>query len=314
MVSQKPIIFAGSPDFAVPALKGLCADDYSVDLVLTQPDRPAGRGRQLQPSPVKQTALDLDLPVLQPERINQPDVLDRLRSLEPQVMIVVAYGQILGPEVLALPPRGCVNVHASLLPRWRGASPIQAAIMAGDPETGISIMAMEAGLDSGPVYRAEPVRLSGEETGRSLHDELARMGARVLLETLPGILDGSLAAQPQAADGASYAPRITRADAAIDWQRSAVQIERQIRALDPWPVAETRMNGEVLRCWQAVVLPGSSDGAEPGAVLAAADAGLDVATGDGVLRVMRLQRPGRKPMDAAEFLRGFDMSGRLLGR
>lgn len=313
MTIEKRIVFAGSPDFAVPTLNRLCESDYAVTLVLTQPDRPAGRGRRLRPSPVKVAALSRGLPVIQPEKVNDIRVLEQFRSLAPHLMVVAAYGQILGPELLTLPSVACVNVHASLLPRWRGASPVQAAILAGDAETGVSIMAMDEGLDTGPVFSSMKVPLTGQETGQSLHDELSQRGADLLLHSLPGILDGSLKARAQAEAGVTYAPRLSRNDSAIDWNRSAREIERQIRAMNPWPVAETVAEGEVLRCWDARLLDESAT-KTPGSVLATGEAGIDVATGNGVIRLTRLQRAGRQAMDAASFVRGCDLDGRVLGR
>ena len=306
------VAFAGSPDFAVPSLDALCDADFRVQLVLTQPDRPAGRGRKIKASPVKLAALKRDLKVSQPEDVNDPRVLEQLKALRPDVMVVAAYGQILGADLLTLPAAGCVNVHASLLPRWRGASPVQAAILAGDQETGVSLMAMERGLDTGPVFDTVTVPLDGRETGESLHDELAARGAQLLIKCLPGIVEGGMTATAQPEEGVSYAPRLSRRDSAIDWSRSALEIERQIRAMNPWPVADTLLDGQPLRCWFAQTLNDSAK-EPPGTVLGASSAGIDVATGVGIVRLLQVQRAGRRVMDAATFVRGCDMDGKVLG-
>ncbi|MBM4221442.1 MAG: methionyl-tRNA formyltransferase, partial [Gammaproteobacteria bacterium] len=247
------IIFAGSPAFATPTLQMLCDRGHRPIAVLTQPDRPAGRGRQLSASPVKQLALELGIPVLHPATLRNEAVQAELRALAPDLLVVVAYGLLLPPAVLDIPPRGCVNVHASILPRWRGASPIQAAILAGDSETGVSIMAMEAGLDTGAVYRCTRLPVEAGETAGELEQRLAMLGATALSELLDGLLAGTLAASPQPAEGVTYAGRISKADGRIDWRQPAVQIARQIRAYNPWPVAETTLGGVQLRCFAASV-------------------------------------------------------------
>lgn len=283
--------------------------------VLTQPDRPAGRGRALAAGPVKALARSLDIPVLQPQSLRDPEAQERLRALAPDLMVVVAYGLLLPPAVLGIPRRGCVNVHASLLPRWRGASPIQAAILAGDPQTGVSIMALEAGLDTGPVYGTAETPITPDETAGELEARLALLGAGTLGELLPGILAGSCKPVAQPTVGISYAGRIKKSDGMIDWSAPADRIVRSIRAYNPWPVAETRLAGLQLRCYRAVV-PGEGrpDAARPpGYVLAAGPAGIDVQTGDGVLRLLRVQLPGKPQVSAADLARGHAVLGHTLG-
>lgn len=310
-MSAPRIIFAGTPDFAVPALRALLAHDWPVVAVYTQPDRPAGRGRKLQPSPVKRAAQAADLPIFQPETLKDEAVRAELRALDADMMIVAAYGLLLPKAVLAAPRLGCVNIHASLLPRWRGAAPIQRAIAAGDECTGISIMAMEAGLDTGPVYLTREIPIGPRDTGGSLHDRLADLGAEALLAALPGITDGGLTAVRQDDADATYAPKLSKDEARIDWTCSAAEIDRRVRAFDPWPVAETRLDGRALRIWAAEPLAGAAVLA-PGAIVAAGKNGIDVATGAGVLRISRLQPPGKRAMEAADFAHARDLDGAVL--
>jgi methionyl-tRNA formyltransferase len=305
------LIFAGTPAFAVPSLRALIRSGQAPVAVYTQPDRPSGRGRKTRPSPVKTTALDAGIPVHQPPTLRDASAGAKLVALEADLMIVAAYGLILPQTALDAPRLGCVNIHASLLPRWRGAAPIQRAILAGDEATGICIMRMEAGLDTGPVFRCREVAIAADDTGGSLHDRLAAVGADLLLEVLPGILDGSLAPVPQDHARATYAKKLEKAEAAVDWSRDAPSIERQVRAFNPWPVAQTRLDGEVLRLWLARALPGS--GGPPGAVLHAGREGIDVATGDGLLRILSLQAPGKRPVDAAAFVNSRDLGGTIFG-
>lgn len=312
------LVFAGTPDFAVPCLEALIAAGYPVAGVYTQPDRPAGRGRKLQQSPVKQLALRHDLPVIQPASLKRdPDAVEALRALAPDLIVVVAYGLLLPSEVLRIPSLGCVNVHASLLPRWRGAAPIQRAILAGDAETGVCIMGMEEGLDTGPVYHRLAIPIDPRETGGSLHDKLAALGARALVEALAGIADGSLAPEPQSQTGVTYASKLSKEEAAIDWSQPALSIDRQIRAFDPWPVAHTSLGGETLRIWGAQAPDEIRDqpetGAAPGTVIRAERSDLLVATGDGVLAINRLQPPGKRAMSARDFLVSRKLDGERLG-
>lgn len=311
------ILFAGTPSFAVPALSALIAADWPVVAVYTQPDRPAGRGRKTAIGPVKQTALDAGLPVLQPTSLKTPEALEQLRALSPDLMIVAAYGLILPAAVLEAPSLGCVNIHASLLPRWRGAAPIQRAIAAGDEHTGISLMGMELGLDTGPVYATQRTRIGPRETGGSLHDRLAAIGAKLLLDSLPALCERALHPEPQDPQLATYASKLEKQEATIDWQRPAVEIDRQIRAFNPWPIAQTRYHDEVVRIWEARPLDedaaGPSPAASPGTVLGSSADGIEVATGDGRLRIERLQAPGKRPVSAADFARARQVDGIRLG-
>ncbi len=305
------LIYAGTPDFAVPPLQALIQHGLAPIAVYTQPDRPSGRGRKTRPSPVKSVALDAGIPVLQPPSLRGAEALAELAALRADLMIVAAYGLILPQAALDAPRLGCVNIHASLLPRWRGAAPIQRAILAGDARTGICIMRMEAGLDTGPVFLSHPVDIAADETGGSLHDRLASVGAEALLAALPAILDGSAEPPPQDDDRATYAKKLDKAEAAVDWSRDALSIERQIRAFNPWPVAQTPLGDDNLRLWLARALPGG--GAAPGTVVNAGRAGIDVATGDGLLRILRLQAPGKRPVDAADFVNSRDLEGVVFG-
>lgn len=308
------IVFAGTPEFAVPSLTALLDAGQRVSAVYTQPDRPAGRGRKLQTSPVKELALSRGIPVHQPESLKRdPEAVATLRALNADLMVVVAYGLLLPTAVLEAPRLGCVNVHASLLPRWRGAAPIQRAVLAGDATSGVCIMRMEAGLDTGPVFHRVATPLDARETGGSLHDRLARLGALALVEALPGIADGSCLPQPQDDAAATYAHKLTKEEALIDWTRDAVAIERLVRAFDPWPVAQTQMADAVLRIWDAVAEPDTPAGALPGQVVAADRSGILVATGAGTLRITRLQPPGKKPMSATDFLNARRLDGVRLG-
>jgi methionyl-tRNA formyltransferase len=302
------IAFAGTPDFAVPCLRTLARAGNRIELVLTQPDRPSGRGRRLTPSPVRQAAVEAGIEVLQPVRLDAA-ARAALPAAAPELLVVVAYGLLLPQWLLDWPTRAAINVHASLLPRWRGASPIQQAILAGDAETGVSIMRMTPGLDRGPVYAETATPIAAAETAGELHDRLAQLGAGLLGDTLPSILDGTLVPRPQLAAGACYAPRIDKADARLDWLRPARELERRIRAFNPWPVAEAATaTGTRLRIWQAEVLPaGNSE--RPGTVLATAAAGIDVMTGDGVLRLQRVQPPGGRAMSAAAYLAAHALDG-----
>jgi methionyl-tRNA formyltransferase len=318
--SSAGIIFAGSPGFAIPSLRGLVESGHAVLGVLTQPDRPAGRGRKLRPSPVKAYAIQHGFEILQPDSLGATTIQQRLREMQPDLMVIVAYGLLLPASVLEIPRAGCINVHASLLPRWRGASPIQAAILAGDQSTGISIMRMEEGLDTGPVYATREVPIGASETAGQLEGRLAEGGARLLIETLPGILDESATTESQCDDEATYAGRINKADALIDWAMSAVEIDRRIRAYNPWPVAYTTLDGLRMRCWAAAPAAVSVDtgdvssGTEHGKVLAVSDAGIEVQTGDGVLRIAELQMPGKQKMRAKDFANGYRVLTKCLGR
>jgi methionyl-tRNA formyltransferase len=303
--------FAGTPQFSVAALDALLNSRHRVVATFTQPDRPAGRGRTLHSSPVKQRAIEAGLEVFQPPNFKTPEAAAALDRLDLDALVVVAYGLILPAAVLALPKFGCFNIHASLLPRWRGAAPIQRALLAGDTATGVTIMRMEAGLDTGPILTAREIQIGERETAGSLHDRLAPLGADLMVETLDAIAAGRAPERPQSQIGVSYAEKITKAEALIDWREAAASILRRVRAFNPWPIAETRMNGAQLRVWEAELVPDmaaapadAKDAARPpGSVVAASSAGIDVACGRGALRLLRLQLAGRKPLTAPEFLK-----------
>jgi methionyl-tRNA formyltransferase len=297
------IVFAGTPDFAVPSLRA-AAQHNGVVAVYTQPDRPAGRGRELTPSPVKREALLRGIEVVQPENFRPAVSKAALRALQPDLMIVVAYGLILPQSVLDIPTYGCWNVHASLLPRWRGAAPIQRAIEAGDHESGVCLMQMEKGLDTGPVLLSKALEIGASETGGHLHDRLAALGAQVLADGL-GLLRAGLRPQPQPQPeaGVTYAHKLEKAEARLDWSQSAAVLANKVRAFNPWPMAEAVVAGERLRLHGAVALA-EAHGAAPGTLLRAGRDGLDVACGDGVLRIRSLQREGGKAITAADYLNG----------
>ena len=302
MTQPLRLVFAGTPQFAVPSLEACLASGANVVAVYTQPDRPAGRGRKLGPSPVKDAARAAGLPVEQPEGLRDPAARERLSACAPDLMIVVAYGLILPKAVLAIPRLGCWNVHASLLPRWRGAAPIQRAILAGDAETGIGLMQMEAGLDTGPVLLEARTPIAAGDTGGTLHDRLATLGAQTLAEALARTLRGeALVGQPQPADGIVYAHKLDKTEAKLDWTDAADILARKVRAFDPWPVAEGLIDGERMRIWAAEPIAASVVGA-PGSVHATHRDAIDVATGDGLLRIRELQREGGRRIAARDWL------------
>ena len=295
------IVFAGTPEFAVPCLRA-CANLGEVVAAYTQPDRPAGRGRGLQPSPVKLEAILRGIPVHQPENFRSVASKAELRALQPDVMVVVAYGLLLPQSVLDIPVHGCWNVHASLLPRWRGAAPIQRAIEAGDTRTGVCLMQMEKGLDTGPVLLAQAIDIGPAETGGQLHDRLSELGAKVLGDAL-GLLRATiqLPPHPQPEEGATYARKLDKAEARLDWSQPARVLADKVRAFNPWPMAEAMLAGERVRIHGAVALD-EVHGAEPGQVLRSGREGIDIACGDGVLRICVLQRDGGKAITAADYL------------
>ena len=305
------IVFAGTPEFAVPSLATLLASDHQVLAVYTQPDRASGRGQKLTASPVKQLALAHGIMVFQPESLKSPDEQARLLALGADLLVVVAYGLILPKAVLEIPRLGCVNVHASLLPRWRGAAPIQRSIMAGDSETGVTIMLIEPKLDAGPMLRKASCPILSLETAAELHDRLAVLGAEALRECLPGLESGTLSAELQDEALVTYAAKLEKQEAVLDWSQSASELERRVRAFNPWPVAETICCDKTLRIWRAQAL-GDSAGAEAGLVLAC-DKTLDVQTGQGVLRLLEVQMPGGKRMAAQAFLNAHDLRRAKLG-
>ncbi|KGQ18033.1 Methionyl-tRNA formyltransferase [Lysobacter dokdonensis DS-58] len=293
------IVFAGTPEFAVPSLVA-AAQRNEVVAVYTQPDRPAGRGRALTPSPVKREALKRGLPVLQPETLKTQISRDALRALQPDVLVVVAYGLLLPQSILDIPKFGCWNVHASLLPRWRGAAPIQRAIEAGDTRTGACLMQMEKGLDTGPVLLHQSLDIAPDETAGQLHDRLSTLGAQVLADGL-GLLRAGMrpVPRPQPEDGATYARKLEKSEARLDWTQPADVLARKVRAFDPWPIAEGEIAGDVVRIHRAVPVEGR---ATPGTVIAAGREGIDVACGEGALRIRVLQRAGGKAITAADYL------------
>ena len=294
------VAFAGTPEFAAVALRALIAAGFEIPLVLSQPDRPAGRGQKLVASPVKQVALAHGIPVHQPEKLRDPATHAPLVAAAPDVLVVAAYGLILPQAVLDIPRYGCLNIHASLLPRWRGAAPIQRCIEAGDTETGVAIMQMEAGLDTGPVLLAEAVNIGAGDTAATLHDKLAVLGARLVVDALRRL--DSLTPQPQPAEGVTYAAKIDKAEAAIDWTRPAAEIERRIRAFDPFPGCTAQLGESTIKIWRAQ--PAHGRGA-PGEILAVAPGGIAVACGEGALNLIELQKPGGRRLASADFLPGF---------
>jgi methionyl-tRNA formyltransferase len=296
------LVFAGTPEFAVPSLAAALDARDSLLAVYTQPDRPAGRGRKLQPSPVKALATTHGIEVRQPQSLRDPETREALRALEPDLMIVVAYGMLLPQKILDIPRYGCWNVHASLLPRWRGAAPIQRAVEAGDAETGVCLMQMEKGLDTGPVLLRRATPIGPEETAGELHDRLAMLGADLVRDGL-GLLRAGLQPLPQAQveDGVTYASKLDKAEARLDWSQPATTLARKVRAYSPWPVAEAELAGERVRLHRAQALDAVA-GAAPGTVIAAQRDGIDVACGSGVLRITRLQREGGRELAAFDYL------------
>ena len=299
------LVFAGTPGFAVPGLRTCLDSGAEVVAVYMQPDRPAGRGRKLGTGPVKQAALAAGIPVLQPPSLKTAEAQQQLRDHAPDLLVVIAYGLILPPAVLAIPRLGCWNVHASLLPRWRGAAPIQRAILAGDAETGVCLMRMEAGLDTGSVLLSARTPIGPDDTGGSLHDRLAALGAQVLSDGLRRLTHGgTLPETPQPETGVTYAHKLDKAEAKLDFTRSATELERKVRAFDPWPVAEAEIAGERVRVWAAEAGdqgPAAGD-QEPGSVVTTSKHGIDIACGEGTLRILKLQRPGGRVISAADYL------------
>jgi len=312
-MTQLRIAFAGTPQFALPALHALLKSTHRVVGVLTQPDRPAGRGLGLRASPVKLLALEAKLPLDQPPTLKTEESRARLAAWAPDVLVVVAYGLILPPAVLALPRLGCVNIHGSLLPRWRGAAPIQRAILAGDAETGVTIMQLDAGLDTGPMLLERRRPIGSHDTAGDVHDALSELGAAALVESLDGLAAGTLAARTQPAEGVSYATKIEKSEARLDWAESSTRLDRQIRAFNPWPIAETRFAGESLRILRAHIVEPLGTHDAPGTLLGIADDGLRVACGEGVLAVRELQRAGKRPVSARDFANAVRLAGLRFG-
>jgi methionyl-tRNA formyltransferase len=295
-------VFMGTPEFALATFQGLSDFGLNVVAAYTQPDRPSGRGKKLTPPPVKTLAESNGIPVYQPIKLRAPEVVEELRALAPDLIVVVAYGQILPKSVLEIPRHGCINVHASLLPRYRGAAPINKAIIDGETETGITTMNMDVGLDTGDMLVKMTTQIGPFETAGELHDRLALLGRAAIEETLRRLCDGSLTPQPQDDSLSCYAPMLKKEDGRIDWSRSAQEIHNQVRGLDPWPGAYTTLTGEVLKI--AATVPEDGGDGLPGTVLAAGADGVRVACGSGVLRIGELQLPGKKRLVAADFLRG----------
>jgi methionyl-tRNA formyltransferase len=308
--------FAGTPQFAVPALDALVRSRHSVAAVFTQPDRPAGRGLGLHLSAVKARAGELGIPLHQPRSFKTPDAEAALRGLHLDALVVVAFGLILPVSVLAAPKLGCFNIHASLLPRWRGAAPIQRALLAGDETTGVTIMRMEAGLDTGPMLAMRELAIAARDTGGTLHDRLAHLGGELIVDTLEAVADGRASERQQPPTGITYAEKINKAEASIDWRDDAASVLRRVRAFNPWPIAETKFEDTQLRIWDAELAPAEASPATgtaavvtPGTVLAASQEGVDVACGRGALRILRLQLAGRKPLAAREFIKAQRLAG-----
>ena len=305
------VLFAGTPEFALASLQALTGSGIMPLAVLTQPDRPAGRGKRLTASAVKRFALEHGIEVLQPTTLKDPDAVAQISAFEPDILVVAAYGLILPQGVLDIPAKGCLNVHASLLPRWRGAAPIQAAILAGDAETGVSLMSMTAGLDCGPVFVEEALAIGAEETAGELYDRLAALGGELLVRHFEAILDGELDAVEQDDALATYAGKISKQDARLDWQRPAAELHRQVRAYNPVPGAFFLLDDTPVRCWRAGIVAGATG--SPGDVLSAGRDGIVVACGQDGLRLDSLQRPGKRPVTGSEFAGSVAMTDRRLG-
>jgi methionyl-tRNA formyltransferase len=299
------VAFAGTPEFAAAALAAILDAGFDVPLVLTQPDRPAGRGMQMIASPVKQLALARGIPVDQPEKLRSAEQQAALRAAAPDILVVAAYGLLLPQDVLDLPRFGCVNIHASLLPRWRGAAPIHRAIEAGDAETGITIMQMDAGLDTGAMLTKRAIAIADEDTTASLHDKLAALGAEMIVDALHRIALLELAPAPQPEQGACYAAKISKSEAALDFRLDAQLLARRLRAFSPFPGGSAKLDGQTIKCWQGRAEAGHG---EPGQVLACDESGVVIACGRGALRLTQLQKPGGKRLPAADFLRGFPLT------
>lgn len=307
------VIFMGTPDFSVGTLEALIAAGHEVCLAVTQPDKPKGRGGRMQYTPVKEKALFYNIPVYQPKRVRDPECVEELRKYKADVMVVVAFGQILPKEILEMTPYGCINVHASLLPKYRGAAPIQWAIIEGEKVTGVTTMQMDEGLDTGDMILKTEVPVTADETGESLHDKLAAAGAALCVETLKALEDGTAVREKQGDSPTAYAKMLTKELGNIDWAEPAVKIERLVRGLNSWPSAYTHWNGKVMKIWRAAAEAAETADVQPGTVVSVEKESFAVQTGDGVLRVLEVQMPGKKRMDAGAFLRGNTMEpGELL--
>lgn len=309
------VIFMGTPDFSVGTLEALIAAGHEVCLAVTQPDKPKGRGGKMQYTPVKEKALFYNIPVYQPKRVRDPECVEELRKYNADVMVVVAFGQILPKEILEMTPYGCINVHASLLPKYRGAAPIQWAIIEGEEVTGVTTMQMDEGLDTGDMILKTEVPVAADETGESLHDKLAAAGAALCVETLKALENGTAVREKQGESPTAYAKMLTKELGDIDWAEPAVKIERLVRGLNSWPGTYTHWNGKVMKIWRAAAEASETADVQPGTVVSVEKESFAVQTGDGVLRVLEVQMPGKKRMDAGAFLRGNTMEpGGLLSR
>jgi len=306
------VVFAGTPDFALPSLEAIASSRHRICAVFTQPDRPSGRGRRLAAGPVKERALELGFPVRQPASLRASDAAAQIAACAPDVMVVAAYGLLLPPGILALPRSGCLNVHASLLPRWRGAAPVARAILAGDEKTGICIMRMEAGLDTGPVMLRRETAIGPRETAGELEARLAQEGGAAIVAALDALAADRAGFEPQDSSRATWAAKLTKAEARLDWREPASALERRVRALNPRPVAETALDGAQLRIYEAEVVP-AAPGPVPGTILGADAAGVVVMTGEQALALKRLQLPGRRSVSAAELANARPLAGRVLG-
>ena len=300
------VVFMGTPDFSVGTLRELAKAGHEIAGVISQPDKPKGRGKNLQPTPVKEAAMKLGLPVYQPKKVRDPEFIQVMKELNPDVIVVVAFGQIIPKEILYMPKYGCINVHASLLPAYRGAAPIQWAVINGDKVSGVTTMQMNEGLDTGDMIMKTEVPLAEDETGGSLHDKLAKAGAKLCVETLKALEDKTATWETQGESPTAYAKMLDKKLGDIDWSKSAKAIECLIRGLNPWPSAYTDWNGKVMKIWEAKVLDENTD-ATPGTVVEVAKDGFFVQTGDGLLKVLVLQIPGKKRMEADAFLRGYQI-------
>ncbi|MGN1168104.1 MAG: methionyl-tRNA formyltransferase [Lachnospiraceae bacterium] len=301
------VIFMGTPDFSVGTLEALVKAGHEIVLCVTQPDKPKGRGGKMQFTPVKEAALAHDIPVFQPKRVRTPECIEELRKYKADVMVVIAFGQILPKEILEMTPYGCINVHASLLPKYRGAAPIQWAVINGEKVSGVTTMQMDEGLDTGDMLLKTEIVLDEKETGESLHDKLATAGASLCVETLKRLTEGSIVPEKQGESPTAYARMLDKNLGNINWDESAVSIERLIRGLNSWPSAYTDWEGKVMKIWGADVYPDSPHTEKPGTITKVEKDGFYVQTGDGLLKVTELQIPGKKKMDAAAFLRGYQL-------
>ena len=300
------IIFMGTPDFAVGTLKALIESEHEVCAVVTQPDKQKGRGKVLQATPVKEIAAEAGIPVYQPRRVKEPEFLQMLDEIRADVIVVVAFGQIIPKEMLNMKPYGCINVHASLLPKYRGAAPIQWAVIQGEKESGVTTMQMDEGLDTGDMLLQAVIPLEKKETGGSLYDKLKQEGAELLMQTLEGLQNGSIMARKQGETTTEYAKMLKKEMGLIDWNKDAIEIERLIRGLNPWPSAFTHFNGKTLKIWQADVMEGNT-GKQPGTITGISKGSIQVQTGNSVLSLRELQIEGKKRMDAGAFLRGYQI-------